>query len=63
LEAIYAALNLSEQEIYPGLNFKDPIPQTGLVPVQLYKKSTIKHVMSNSFGFGGNCTSLIFSQA
>jgi len=63
LEAIYAALNLSEQEIYPGLNFKDPITQTGLVPVQLYKKSTIKHVMSNSFGFGGNCTSLIFSQA
>ena len=23
----------------------------------------IKNVMSNSFGFGGNCTSLIFSKA
>jgi len=22
----------------------------------------IEHVMSNSFGFGGNCTSLIFSK-
>jgi len=25
------------------------------------KDQDIKHVMSNSFGFGGNCTSLIFS--
>jgi 3-oxoacyl-(acyl-carrier-protein) synthase len=25
------------------------------------KDQNINHVMSNSFGFGGNCTSLIFS--
>jgi 3-oxoacyl-(acyl-carrier-protein) synthase len=31
-------------------------------PVKHYTTDQpVKHVMSNSFGFGGNCTSLIFS--
>ncbi|MEO8583976.1 MAG: beta-ketoacyl-[acyl-carrier-protein] synthase family protein, partial [Flavitalea sp.] len=63
IEAAYSVLNLAEQEIYPGLNYKNPIPSTGLVPVQSYNKILLNHVMSNSFGFGGNCTSLIFSKA
>lgn len=63
IEAVYSVLNLAEQEIYPGLNYKYPIASTGLVPVQSYNKMTLNHVMSNSFGFGGNCTSLIFSKA
>lgn len=61
IEAVYSILNLVNQEIYPALNFKEPIESTGLRPVQAYTKMPLKHVMSNSFGFGGNCTSLIFS--
>ncbi|HMH23375.1 MAG TPA: beta-ketoacyl-[acyl-carrier-protein] synthase family protein [Puia sp.] len=63
LEAAYSILNLEHQEIYAGLNFKQPMATTGLRPVQVYKKIALTHVMSNSFGFGGNCTSLIFSKA
>ena len=63
LEAIYSILNLKYQEVYPSLNFADPVPETGLRPVSQYKKMAINHVMSNSFGFGGNCSSLIFSKA
>jgi 3-oxoacyl-(acyl-carrier-protein) synthase len=63
IEALYCILNLSEQELYPGLHFKKPIPGSGLVPVQVYKKADLTHIMSNSFGFGGNCSSLIFSKA
>jgi 3-oxoacyl-(acyl-carrier-protein) synthase len=63
IEAAYSMLNLVYQEIYPGLNFKNPIISTGLIPVQSYAKMPLKHIMSNSFGFGGNCTSLIFSKA
>ncbi|HEX9512878.1 MAG TPA: beta-ketoacyl-[acyl-carrier-protein] synthase family protein [Puia sp.] len=63
VEAVYSILNLVHQEIYAGLNFKEPIPATGLRPVQAYQKMSLQHVMSNSFGFGGNCTSLIFSKA
>ncbi len=62
IEAIYSILNLTHQEIYPSLHFKQAIADTGLKPEQAYRKAALKHVMSNSFGFGGNCTSLIFSK-
>jgi 3-oxoacyl-(acyl-carrier-protein) synthase len=61
IEAVYSILNLTHQEIYPGLNFKQAISSTGLLPIQVYQKKSLRNVMSNSFGFGGNCTSLIFS--
>jgi 3-oxoacyl-(acyl-carrier-protein) synthase len=63
IEAVYSVLNLARQELYPALHFKQPIAATGLTPVQSYYEMPLKHVMSNSFGFGGNCTSLIFSKA
>lgn len=63
IEAVYSVLSLYHQEIYPGLHCSDPIPETGLMPVSTYAKIPIQHVMSNSFGFGGNCTSLIFSKS
>lgn len=63
MEALYCILNLVEQELYPGIHFKNPIPETGLEPIQAYQKSALTHIMSNSFGFGGNCSSLIFSKA
>lgn len=62
IEAVYCLLNLVHQEIYPGLRFETPIETTGLSPVTEYRKAELKHVMSNSFGFGGNCSSLIFSK-
>lgn len=63
IEAVYSVLNLFYQEVCPALNFNKPIEITGLKPVLTYKKIPLQHVMTNSFGFGGNCTSLIFSQA
>jgi 3-oxoacyl-(acyl-carrier-protein) synthase len=62
IEAVYSILNLVHQEVYPALHFAEPIVSTGLVPVRVYEKKELTHVMSNSFGFGGNCTSLIFSK-
>jgi 3-oxoacyl-(acyl-carrier-protein) synthase len=62
IEAVYSVLNIDRQELYPNLNFKEPIGGIGLQPVQASSAAAIKHVMSNSFGFGGNCTSLIFSK-
>ncbi|MEO6489061.1 MAG: beta-ketoacyl-[acyl-carrier-protein] synthase family protein [Ferruginibacter sp.] len=63
IEAVYCILNLAEQELYPAINFKQPIPGTGLIPVANYTRKKLSHIMSNSFGFGGNCSSLIFSKA
>ena len=62
MEAVYSVLNLYHQEIYPSLSFLNPIVTTGLIPVSHFSKMELGHVMSNSFGFGGNCSTLIFSK-
>lgn len=61
IEAVYSILSIRHQELYASLNFGEPIPGLGLRPVQACQPHAIRHAMSNSFGFGGNCTSLIFS--
>lgn len=63
VEAVYCILNLIHQEVYASLRFENPIETTGLIPVTEYQPMKLEHVMSNSFGFGGNCSSLIFSRA
>ena len=62
VEAIFSILSLHHQEIYPGLHFSNAIEATGLKPETIYRQMPLQHIMSNSFGFGGNCTSLIFSK-
>lgn len=62
IEAVYSILSLMHQEVYANLHFKNTISSTGLTPVLSYTKMPVNHVMSNSFGFGGNCSSLIFSK-
>ncbi len=63
IEAVYSILSLQKDIIFPNLNFETPISESNIVPVidVLHKK--INHVLSNSFGFGGNCSTLIFSKA
>ena len=63
VEAVFSVLMLQEQSIFPNLNFKTAMPETGLVPVTRVTAATLKNVLSNSFGFGGNCASLIFNTA
>jgi 3-oxoacyl-(acyl-carrier-protein) synthase len=61
-EAIISILCLLEQVIWPNLNFSEPMKELSFVPVkELMTKTKIRNVMTNSFGFGGNDTSLIFS--
>lgn len=59
--AVYSILSLVYKQVYPSLHFKNAIKETGLTPVLQQQKLQVKNVMSNSFGFGGNCSSLIFS--
>ena len=62
IEALYCVLSLAHQELFPALNFNNSITGLGLEPFQIYQKTSLKNIMSNSFGFGGNCSSLIFSK-
>lgn len=62
LEAIYSIFSIQNQEVYPSLRVTEPISEFSFRPTLKYTPEVaIKHVISNSFGFGGNCTSLIFS--
>ncbi len=63
IEAVYSILAIQNKIIFPNLNFKTAIQQTGLVPETKVVAKKINHVLSNSFGFGGNCSTLIFSKA
>jgi len=62
VEAIYAVLALQNNCIYPNLNFKTPMKEFDLQPQTAVKEKELKHVLSNSFGFGGNCSTLIISK-
>jgi 3-oxoacyl-(acyl-carrier-protein) synthase len=62
LEAIYSAVSLEEQILFPSLRISLPvIEKPGVVVQELRRVSGLQHVLSNSFGFGGNCSSLLFS--
>jgi 3-oxoacyl-[acyl-carrier-protein] synthase-1 len=61
MEAILAILCLQYQVIWPNLNFRERISELSFSPVEkLIQDIPVNAVMSNSFGFGGNDTSLIF---
>ncbi len=60
-EAILSIFCLQHQLVWPNLNFHDRIPELSFSPVEkLVTDIPVNAVMSNSFGFGGNDTSLIF---
>jgi len=62
IEAVFSVLAIKHGLIYPNLRFETRMEEVPFEPEKKFlKDQDIKHVMSNSFGFGGNCTSLIFS--
>lgn len=64
IEAVLSVLALQNGYLYPNLNFQTPIAETGLIPQLNFEEGrNIQHVLSNSFGFGGNNSTVIFSKA
>lgn len=63
IESIYSIMAMNNGELYPNLRCTSPLDTFGVSQVLEYSSGlNINHFMSNSFGFGGNCTSLIFSK-
>jgi 3-oxoacyl-[acyl-carrier-protein] synthase II len=63
IEAVISILALRHQMLPPTLNLIEPeevAAQFDLVP-NTAKPKALKHVLSNSFGFGGVNASLVFS--
>ena len=63
IEAVFSVLAIRHGIIYPNLRFETRIQELPFEPEKRFLTGrAVHHVMSNSFGFGGNCTSLIFSE-
>ena len=63
VEAVFSLLSLQHNLVYPNLNFQSPIEELNIFPITKLEKKNIEYVLSNSFGFGGNCSTLIFSKS
>jgi 3-oxoacyl-[acyl-carrier-protein] synthase-1 len=64
VEAIFSVWALQHGMAFSNLNFETKMEELNITPVASLKKDLdSKHVLSNSFGFGGNNVSLIFSRA
>jgi 3-oxoacyl-[acyl-carrier-protein] synthase-1 len=63
VEAVFSVLAIREKAIFPNLNFSTPMKELKIRPVtKLIRDAKVDHVLSNSFGFGGNNTALVFSE-
>lgn len=63
VEAIYTILAIQHDIIFPNMNFSTPMPETNIRPVtEIQRNGKVNHALSNSFGFGGSNTSLLFSK-
>ena len=63
VEAVFAILCIQNKVLFPNLNFENQMPEISITPVKsLLQNVEVKHVLSNSFGFGGSNTSLLFSK-
>ncbi len=62
IEAAYCLMAIKENLVWPNLNFKNAMPELGIQPTtELLQKIKLKNVLSNSFGFGGNTSSLLLA--
>jgi 3-oxoacyl-(acyl-carrier-protein) synthase len=62
IEAVFSVMAIEQRSVFPNLRFETPIPEIDIRPQLSFESDlNVNHVMSNSFGFGGNCSSIIFS--
>lgn len=62
IEAALSVLSLQQQLLLPTLNYQEPDDDTaGIAVVRTATPARIRHVLSNSFGFGGENSVLVLS--
>lgn len=63
IEAVISILALKNGFIPANINFKNKMPELSFTPVsEVINYPKLKHVLSNSFGFGGNDSTIILSK-
>jgi 3-oxoacyl-(acyl-carrier-protein) synthase len=63
VEAVFSILGICHSAHFPTLRHTTSIQNFAIAPVTDYRENVpVNYVLSNSFGFGGNCTSLVFAK-
>ena len=63
IESVISILAMDNNILPPNINFSEKIDGYNYNIVNEAQKDVeIKNILSNSFGFGGNCASVIFSK-
>ncbi len=61
VEAAYCMIAFANDVIFPNVNFREPMGEIALRPVTEVKHGAgLKNILSNSFGFGGAASTLLF---
>ncbi|RQO32297.1 beta-ketoacyl-[acyl-carrier-protein] synthase family protein [Taibaiella sp. KBW10] len=62
VEAVFSVLAIMGSKTWPHLRMKTPISGLNWQPNTQSVAKEIRNVLSNSFGFGGNCSALVISK-
>lgn len=62
VEAVFVTLALQNQIVFPNLNFSKQMEELSFSPETELVKKPLNYILSNSFGFGGNNSSIILSR-
>ena len=63
VEAVFSLLTLQHQRIPPTINYQVPDPAIPMdVVPNVARDAKVRHVISNSFGFGGQNVSLVMGR-
>ncbi|MCB9065437.1 MAG: beta-ketoacyl-[acyl-carrier-protein] synthase family protein, partial [Chitinophagales bacterium] len=63
VEAVFGTLSIANGIVFPNLRWQTQMEDINWsVVTELEEGLEIKHVLSNSFGFGGNCSTLVLSK-
>ncbi len=63
IESVISILAIENSLLPPNIGFANQMSETRITPVATATHASINNVITNSFGFGGNDTSLVISKA
>lgn len=64
VEAVFSTIAIRDGIIFPNLRWQTQMEDVAWQPITVLQEGlVIKNVLSNSFGFGGNCSTLIISKS
>jgi 3-oxoacyl-(acyl-carrier-protein) synthase len=63
VEAAFCLMAFEHDAIFPNINFREPMAELTIRPITEWKHNAgLKNILSNSLGFGGSATSLLFTK-